>query len=50
MIIPNVGHVPHLQVPDIFNRELLKFLQAESTINQSQVRTEHEWPSQYPAA
>jgi pimeloyl-ACP methyl ester carboxylesterase len=26
VIIPNVGHVPHLQVPDIFNRELLKFL------------------------
>jgi pimeloyl-ACP methyl ester carboxylesterase len=24
--IPNVGHVPHLQVPDLFNRELLKFL------------------------
>jgi pimeloyl-ACP methyl ester carboxylesterase len=26
VLIPNVGHVPHLQVPDIFNRELLKFL------------------------
>jgi pimeloyl-ACP methyl ester carboxylesterase len=26
VIIPNVGHVPHLQVPGIFNRELLKFL------------------------
>ena len=27
VLIPNVGHVPHLQVPDIFCRELLKFLQ-----------------------
>jgi len=27
VLIPNVGHVPHLQVPDIFYRELLKFLQ-----------------------
>ncbi len=26
VIIPKVGHVPHLQVPDVFNRELLKFL------------------------
>jgi pimeloyl-ACP methyl ester carboxylesterase len=26
VIIPNVGHVPHIQVPDVFNRELLKFL------------------------
>jgi hypothetical protein len=24
-----VGHVPHLQVPDVFNRELLKFLNQE---------------------
>jgi len=29
VIIPNVGHVPHIQVPDIFNRELLKFLNQE---------------------
>jgi pimeloyl-ACP methyl ester carboxylesterase len=28
VLIPNVGHVPHLQVPEIFNRELLKFLSA----------------------
>jgi pimeloyl-ACP methyl ester carboxylesterase len=27
VLIPNVGHVPHLQVPDVFNRELLRFLQ-----------------------
>jgi len=29
VIIPNVGHVPQRQVPDIFNRELLKFLNLE---------------------
>jgi pimeloyl-ACP methyl ester carboxylesterase len=27
VLIPNVGHVPHIQVPDVFNRELLRFLQ-----------------------
>jgi len=26
VLIPNVGHVPHIQVPDVFYRELLKFL------------------------
>ena len=26
VLIPNVGHVPHIQVPDVFLRELLKFL------------------------
>ena len=26
VLIPNAGHVPHLEVPDIFNRELMKFL------------------------
>jgi pimeloyl-ACP methyl ester carboxylesterase len=25
-IIPNAGHVPHLEVPDLFDQELLKFL------------------------
>jgi pimeloyl-ACP methyl ester carboxylesterase len=25
-LIPNAGHVPHIEVPEIFNRELLKFL------------------------
>jgi pimeloyl-ACP methyl ester carboxylesterase len=29
VIIPNVGHVPHLQVPETFNRELLKFLKPQ---------------------
>jgi pimeloyl-ACP methyl ester carboxylesterase len=27
VLIPNVGHLPHLEVPDIFHRELLKFLE-----------------------
>jgi pimeloyl-ACP methyl ester carboxylesterase len=26
MVIPGAGHVPHIQMPEIFNRELLKFL------------------------
>jgi len=26
VLIPNVGHVPHIQVPEVFNRALLKFL------------------------
>jgi pimeloyl-ACP methyl ester carboxylesterase len=26
VLLPGVGHVPHIQVPDVFNRELLKFL------------------------
>ena len=26
VLIPNVGHVPHIQVPDVFTRELRKFL------------------------
>jgi pimeloyl-ACP methyl ester carboxylesterase len=25
-LIPNVGHVPHMEVPEVFNREVLKFL------------------------
>jgi pimeloyl-ACP methyl ester carboxylesterase len=29
VLLPNVGHVPHIQVPDIFNRELLKFLKSQ---------------------
>src|SRR5580692_186883 len=26
VLFPNVGHVPHIQAPELFNRELLKFL------------------------
>ena len=29
VLIPNVGHVPFFQVPDIFYRELLKFLKTD---------------------
>jgi len=28
VLFPNVGHVPHIQVPEMFNRELLKFLRS----------------------
>jgi pimeloyl-ACP methyl ester carboxylesterase len=28
VLIPNVGHVPHFEAPDIFYRELLKFLKS----------------------
>lgn len=28
VFIPGVGHVPHIEVPDAFNRELLKFLKS----------------------
>jgi len=27
--IPNVGHVPHLEVPDVFEREVPKFLKEQ---------------------
>ena len=30
VLIANAGHVPHLEVPEIFSRELLKFLTAET--------------------
>jgi pimeloyl-ACP methyl ester carboxylesterase len=33
MIIPKVGHVPHIQVPDTFDRELLKFLKSDSSLS-----------------
>jgi len=26
VLLPNIGHVPHFEVPDVFHRELLKFL------------------------
>jgi pimeloyl-ACP methyl ester carboxylesterase len=30
VLIPNAGHVPHLEMPDIFQRELLKFLKSDA--------------------
>jgi pimeloyl-ACP methyl ester carboxylesterase len=27
--LPGVGHIPHLEAPEIFHEELLKFLRAE---------------------
>ena len=27
-LVPNAGHVLHFETPDVFNRELLKFLKA----------------------
>ncbi len=29
VLIPNVGHNPHLEAPEIFNRELIRFLASE---------------------
>jgi pimeloyl-ACP methyl ester carboxylesterase len=29
VIIPNAGHVPHLEVPDLFYPELMKFVKAQ---------------------
>jgi pimeloyl-ACP methyl ester carboxylesterase len=29
VLIPNAGHVPHIEMPEIFERELLKFLKSE---------------------
>jgi len=31
VLIPNAGHVPHIEVPELFNRELMKFLKTETT-------------------
>jgi pimeloyl-ACP methyl ester carboxylesterase len=28
ILLPNLGHVPHIESPELFNRELLKFLQS----------------------
>ncbi len=30
VIVPNAGHVLHFELPDVFNRELLKFLKTDS--------------------
>jgi pimeloyl-ACP methyl ester carboxylesterase len=32
VLLPNVGHVPHIQVPEIFERELLKFLTSSTAV------------------
>ena len=32
VLIPGAGHVPHIEVPEVFNRELLKFLQSDNTV------------------
>jgi pimeloyl-ACP methyl ester carboxylesterase len=29
VLIPGVGHIPHIQAPEVFNRELLNFLRQE---------------------
>ncbi len=29
VLLPNLGHVAHIEAPDVFNRELLKFLESE---------------------
>lgn len=31
VLIPGAGHVPHIEFPEIFNRELLKFLKSDAT-------------------
>jgi len=30
VLIPGAGHVPHIEVPETFNRELLKFLKSDT--------------------
>ena len=32
VLIPNVGHNPHLEAPEIFNRELIRFLGSEREV------------------
>ena len=32
VLIPNVGHNPHLEAPEIFNRELIRFLGSEQEV------------------
>ena len=31
VLIPGVGHVPHIQLPEVFDRELLKFLSSDGS-------------------
>jgi len=30
VLLPNIGHVPHFEAPDLFHRELVKFLKADA--------------------
>ena len=30
VLIPNIGHVPHFEAPEIFHRALLKFLNGDA--------------------
>lgn len=32
VLIPNIGHVPHFEAPDLFYKALLKFLNSEATM------------------
>ena len=32
VLIPNVGHNPHLEAPEIFNRELIRFLGSDREV------------------
>ncbi len=32
VLIPGAGHVPHIEKPEIFNRELLKFLKSDAPV------------------
>jgi len=33
VLLPNLGHVPHFEAPDLFHAALLKFLKAEPAAN-----------------
>jgi len=33
VLIPNVGHVPHFEAPDVFHRALLQFLKSDAPAN-----------------
>ena len=32
VLIPNVGHNPHLEAPETFNRKLIRFLGSEQEV------------------
>ena len=35
-LIENVGHIPHLEAPDVFHRELVRFLKSASLVQSDQ--------------